>query len=63
MLTNTTLITYLPRGRTYFVLHHNVDIKTEDNQWLKGCVYQDLDTKQVYVRAYCLFCNDNWKLS
>lgn len=61
MIHSATLLTYLPRGSTYFVLNHDVDIKSDDDTWVKGCVYQCLSTKQVYVRPYDLFCVDNWK--
>lgn len=51
---------YIPRNTTYKVSHHDIDIKDGSGRWLKGCVYDDINTGKVYARPYTMFDEESW---
>ena len=50
---------HIPRGGTYKVLKHGVQVKDGD-VWANGCCYEDTKTGQVYCRAYSRFTLSDW---
>ena len=51
---------FKPRGSYYNVVFHKVKIKVGED-WIEGCVYQDIDSKAVYSRPYIQFNVDKWE--
>lgn len=51
---------YIPRNTTYKVSLHNIDIKDGSGVWLKGCVYEDINTGKFYARPYTMFDEESW---
>ncbi|AGH32150.1 hypothetical protein VPHG_00083 [Vibrio phage 11895-B1] len=64
-MTNThsaTHLRYVPRNTIYDVLHHNIMIKSSDDSWKLGCVYQDIASSTIYSRPYDMFAPNNWEI-